>query len=614
MKLQIKREIDFADIDNVKKITISTSTPCESYMDDRRVMVILEHTPEAVDMAWINDGCPIRYLHGGDVIARALEVHLEGDALVSEKVIWGEGNAAQKVKADVLAKILTNISIEADYNADDCIVQRGLNGEPDTLIVKRWRPLSCAIVVNGADVNARIEREYQAEEKEDEKEEEKPEEKPEESKAEPTEEVKEETGEKEGEEETRAEEEKPEESHEEKPEEVKAEEGGNEEAEAGEKDEGEERKREEEIRSLAKRHGIDKAQTDAWIDNKTCIDEVRKWILRNLSKPLKPIQEKEKKMKYSIIRALKGNKEEAEHSVELAQKCGKEPKGIYIQRDYTDYNTTEGAGLVHTEHAWDEYVPELLSKVVLEEAGANILDGLRGKSLTIPVTTQGATGTWIAEDGTVSGAEPQTGSLTLSSSTCATTVTITHALLNSGLPQADELVTDMIYNGLARNIQKAALGGSGLSSEPAGITKLLSATEWAGGPTYADLVNLEGTIPDGIDLAKCVYVMAPATFAKLRTVAVGDHAFAAEFVNGKAYVLNRPALLTSDAPANTVIFGDFSGLYIGYFSPIDVFEDKYSGSNKLQVKVIGSVDVGIGIIANRFAVGKITASQAQAEG
>ncbi len=595
MKLQIKREIDLTDIDNVKKITISTNTPCESYIDDRRVMVILDHTPEAVDMAWINDGCPIRYLHGGDVVARAMEVHLEGDALVSEKVIWGEGNAAQKVKADVLAKILTNISIEADYNADDCIMQRGMNGEPDTLIVKRWRPLSCAIVVNGADINARIEREYQGEEKEEDKEEG--------EKAETGEEVKEE---------------KPEETSVESPEEkgeaveeVNAEEGKEEDAEADEKEEEEERKREEEIRSLANRHGIDKAQIDAWIDNKTCIDEVRKWILRNLSKPLKPNQEKEKKMKYSIIRALKGNKEEIEHSVELAQKCGKEPKGVYVQRDYTDYNTTEGAGLVHTEHAWEQYVPELLSKFVLEEAGSTILDGLRGKSLTIPVTTQGATGTWIAEDGTVSGAEPQTGSLTLSASTCATTVTITHALLNSGLPQADELVTDMIYNGLARNIQKAAFGGTGLSSEPAGITALLSATEWAGGPSYGDLVALEGSIPDGIDLAKCVYVMAPATFAKLRTVAVGDHAFAAEFVNGKAYVLNRPALLTSDAPANTVIFGDFSGLYIGYFSPIDVFEDKYSGSNKLQVKVIGSVDVGIGIIANRFAVGKITAAQAQ---
>ena len=72
MKVHLKREISLADIgENVKKITISTATPCESYIDGKRVFVVLEHTPEAIDFAWISDGCPIRYLHGGDVVARA---------------------------------------------------------------------------------------------------------------------------------------------------------------------------------------------------------------------------------------------------------------------------------------------------------------------------------------------------------------------------------------------------------------------------------------------------------------------------------------------------------------------------------------------------------------
>ncbi len=656
MKINLKREISLADFDgeNVKKITISTATPCESYIDGKRVFVVLEHNENAVDMAWISDGCPIRYLHGGDVVARALDVHLEGDALVSENVIWGDGNAAQKVKADVLSKILTNISVEADYNGEDCFIQRG--GEADTIIVRKWRPLSCAIVVNGADVNCRIEREYQdgeekkeaegeaveegeatptetAETVEEEKaegeaEEEKAEGEAEEEKATPTETPTAETveedaadnaennaveGEADGEaiqtEET---------ATEAATEAVEGEENAtaenvtptaSEEAETENKDA-------EEIKSLARHYCISDAVVNEWLDKNISLIEVKKQIMRGLKSECCKLYQQSissnktgetKRMKYSITRALKGRKEEMAVSAELAKICGREPKGAFIVRDYTSFNSTEGAGLVHNEHDYTRYVPELLSSVILGEAGATVLDGLVGKSLTFPVAMEGATGNWISEDGTVQGSEPKVGSLTLTAKTCATSVPISHDLLNSGLPQADEIVTNMVYDGLARLIQKSALAGSGEGAEPTGIVNAVTPTEWTNTPTYAELVALEGAIPDGVDLARCVYVMRPAMFAKLRTVAVGDHAFAAEFIDGKSYVLNRRALLTSDAPADTVIFGDFAGLYIGNFSPIDVFEDKYSGSNKLQVKIIGSADVGIGVIANRFAVGVIEA-------
>lgn len=631
MKINLKREIDLAEIDNVKKLTISTSTPCESWIDGKKVFVILEHTESAIDFAWISDGCPIRYLHDGDVIARALDVHLEGEALVSENVIWGESNAAQKVKADVLAKILTNISVEADYTSEDCEVRHGVEGE--TIIVRRWRPLACAIVVNGADPSCRIEREYQDGD---------------ERKADNETDGDEGNGEETANAETDADADGNANAEEAdanaeadadnadgnadadgtdadaETEEANADaetananedntdgEADTETANAestAETDAANNAEEAEEIAKLARHYNIN-------LDKATNVLEARAQILRAMShKDFPNKTEKKTNMKYSILRALKGAENEVKRSNELAQICGKQPKGVFIERSYDNFNTTEGAGLVHTEHDWTRYVPELLSNVVLGEAGANVIDGLVGKSLAIPVSTQGATGTWIAEDGTVQGAEPKTGTLTLTAKTCAAQVTITHALLNSGLPQADEIVSNMVYEGLARNIQRAALQGSGEGAEPTGIVTAVTPTEWQTTPTYAQLVALEGTIPDGIDLARCVYVMTPAMFAALRGVAVGDHAFAAEFREGKAYVLNRPALLTSDAPANTVIFGDFAGLYIGMFSPIDVFEDKYSGSNKLQVKVIGSVDVGIGVIANRFAVGQIAeASSSSAE-
>lgn len=617
MKVNLRREISLADIDgeNVKKITISTATPCESYIDGKRVFVVLEHTPEAIDFAWINDGCPIRYLHGGDVIARALDVHLEGESLVSDNVIWGESNAAQKVKADVLSKILTNISVEADYNGEDCEIIRGVN--PDTILVKRWRPLSCAIVVNGADTNCRIEREYQ--DGEDEKKEEG--EAVAEGEAATADNAKGEAVEEdaagnaennavEGEAEGEAIQTEATATEAATDAETATAETAPAEGETANADE-------EEIKNLARHYGIANDVLQGWLDNKTNLIEVKKQIMRGLkTESISKTDGETKRMKYSITRALKGRKEEMDVSAELAKACGREPKGAFIKRDYTSFNSTEGAGLVHTEHDYTQYVPELLSSVVLGEAGATILDGLVGKSLTIPVATEGASGVWIAEDGTVQGSEPKVGSLTLTAKTCATSVPISHDLLNSGLPQADEIVTNMVYDGLARNIQRAALAGSGEGAEPTGIVNAVTPTEWAETPTYAELVALEGAIPDGVDLARCVYVMRPAMFAKLRTVAVGDHAFAAEFIDGKAYVLNRRALLTSDAPAETVVFGDFSGLYIGNFSPIDVFEDKYSGSNKLQVKIIGSADVGIGVIANRFAVGVIAAesSSASAEG
>ncbi len=650
MKINLKREIDLAEIDNVKKLTISTSTPCESWIDGKKVFVILEHTESAIDFAWISDGCPIRYLHDGDVIARALDVHLEGEALVSTNVIWGESNAAQKVKADVLNKILTNISVEADYTSEDCEVRHGVEGE--TIIVRRWRPLACAIVVNGADPSCRIEREYKDGDERKGDEEADGEEGKADAVADNGDEVKADAAEVEEVAET-ATADNAENANAETDadadnangeadgtdnaanadgnadnadtgntdadgtdgnadtEEANTEaetanadgnadnaDTGNAEADA-ETDAASNAEEAEEIAKLARHYNIN-------LDNATTLLEARAQILRAMSnKDFPNKSEKKTNMKYSILRALKGAENEVKRSNELAQICGKQPKGVFIERSYDNFNTTEGAGLVHTEHDWTRYVPELLSNVVLGEAGANVIDGLVGKSLAIPVSTQGATGTWIAEDGTVQGTEPKTGTLTLTAKTCAAQVTITHALLNSGLPQADEIVSNMVYEGLARNIQRAALQGSGEGAEPTGIVTAVTPTEWQTTPTYAQLVALEGTIPDGIDLARCVYVMTPAMFAALRGVAVGDHAFAAEFREGKAYVLNRPALLTSDAPANTVIFGDFAGLYIGMFSPIDVFEDKYSGSNKLQVKVIGSVDVGIGVIANRFAVGQI---------
>lgn len=531
-------ELPAAEGDEIKRIVISSDKPVEDFGCDRKTWVILSHGPDAVDLSYVEDGVPVRYQHGGDVVARALEPKLQEGKLVSEKVVWSNGELAKKIKADVFAKILTNISVEAIYSSDDVEVLS--TADTDTVTVKKWRCLSCAIVVNGADTDCRIIREIV-------------------------------TG-------------------------------------AKKKDEARELYVNE-IKALARQYGVEDATRDKWIDNNVTINEAKAQIARALTAPTENgKKDPTKTMKYSIIKAINGGEQELARSAELASQFKKEPKGVYIDLTRA-FDSTSGAGLVHDEHRPDLYVDALYHNMVLELAGATMLDGLTGNSVSIPVSNTAVTGYWIGEDGTITGSQPETGSMVLASKTCGSMIDITHKLMTGGLPAADMIVENMIRQQLARAVQKAALQGTGVGAEPEGILTAITPTTWAATPTYAQVLALEGAIVDGVDSAGCVYVMDNAMFTTLRGVQRGTaNGFVGEIIDGRQYVLDRPAYITADMPANTVLFGNFAeGLYVGDFSPIDIIVDKSTNSNKLGVRLVGGIDVGIGVLANRFSAGRVTA-------
>jgi len=332
------------------------------------------------------------------------------------------------------------------------------------------------------------------------------------------------------------------------------------------------------------------------------------------------------KREYSFIRAIdaaarqdwSGAGLEREASEAVAQKLGKAARGFFIpsdvpwssgKRDLSVGTNTAGGFTKGTDHMGEEYVDALRNRLVVKEAGARILTGLKG-DVAIPALNAKTNAAWVAEGASPTEGAPTFRQIAMSPKTCSAFIDISRRLMQQSDPSVDALLRDDMINQIAAAIDDVAIEG-GASSAPVGVLQTSGIGDVAGGtnglaPTWDHLVK----IMENVDVANALagnlsWLMNAKTISKLRRTSKVSSTDSVMILADKLEHLGYPILNTNGVPGDltkgsgtalsAIIFGNFSDMLIGEWSGIDVLVDPYTGSTAGTIRIATYTDVDVAV-------------------
>ena len=312
---------------------------------------------------------------------------------------------------------------------------------------------------------------------------------------------------------------------------------------------------------------------------------------------------------YSLLKAVAESAQgklsglEKEVSDEIAAKTGKAARGFYMPSNIS-FRTNQTVGtnnvggfLKPTDHLGDEFIEALKARLVVGQAGARILQGLKGDVAIPKMSAETSNVSFVAEDSAPSEGNATFAQVTMSPKTLAAQLDISRKLMMQSDPSIEAVLRQDVINSFARKIDEVALEGGG-SNEPSGIIASSTGNVVAigtngGAVTYAKCVDMvEAVEVDNAILndASVKFVGNPKVTANLRTIGKQASGVEGNFILGEDnrilgydYLSSTlvPSDLTKGSGSNlsALIFGDFSQLMLGFYSGVDVIVDPYTGSN-----------------------------------
>lgn len=331
-----------------------------------------------------------------------------------------------------------------------------------------------------------------------------------------------------------------------------------------------------------------------------------------------------------VIRAQMGGTDAGagrarEVSAELARRSGRNPEGLYFhmgvsgtpveQRVFTTAAPSAGPGsnLIQTTVS-PNLIDRLRERVLVRRMGATVLSGLVG-NLNIPRLKASATAAWVAENAAISASDPQTDHVGFTPKHCGGIVEASRNMIQQ--PSLD--VARMVENDLAQLLavaldQVAIMGGgsnqpSGLLASGSGIGSVALGTNGAA-PTWDAVLDLIAAVDTSNALAGSLGFATNAKVVKtLRTTLKTTGDTASNFIQTDPNALagytlgstqNVPSNLTKGTTTGTcsaLIFGDWSQLFIGFWSELDILVNPYESTayskGNVQVRAMMTADVAL---------------------
>ncbi len=310
---------------------------------------------------------------------------------------------------------------------------------------------------------------------------------------------------------------------------------------------------------------------------------------------------------------------EMEASRAEADRVGKAPQGLYVptevlRRDLTVGTAADGGNLVATNLLAGSFIDLLRNAMMVRELGATVLDGLRGN---IAIPRQSATGTafWVAEGAAPTESQAAFAQVAMEPHTVAGFSDFTRKLLLQSTPDIESLVRRDLAAVIALAIDLAAINGSGTGEEPEGILNTSGVGSVAigtngGAPTWDHIVDLLSAVANAnADVGNLAFL----TNAKVRGKLLKTQKFAStdgtpvwettsdggRMAGYRAAVSNQvPSDLdkgTSTGVCSAIVFGNWSDLFIGQWSGLDILADPYTFSSSGTIRVVAAQDVDISV-------------------
>jgi HK97 family phage major capsid protein len=307
---------------------------------------------------------------------------------------------------------------------------------------------------------------------------------------------------------------------------------------------------------------------------------------------------------------------EFECSRAAADQYGKTAQGIMLPADVLrnwkrDMNVTDSSSndsaLVTEDFRGGDFIDALRNQSSVMAAGARMLGGLSG-DVKIPRKSATATAAFVDGEGTaVAESEMTVGQVSLTPKTLGAFTDVTRQLLMQSSLDVESLIRDDLAKSIAIAIDKAGLEGSGANGNPTGIlntTGVGTVTAFAAAnPTFAEAVSLETEVAGANALnGNLSYILPAAMNGALKTTSVDDGS--GVFVSQGSQINGYNAIVSAQATAGNLYFGNFDDLLIGMFGGLDIVVDPYTASTTGTVRVVAmqSVDVAVRHAAS-FAFG-----------
>ena len=532
---------------------------------------ILDHSEDSIDLEFLRSGrAPLLLDHDPEKQIGVIEsVSLDGDRVLRSKVRFGRSALAQEVYQDVLDGIRGNVSVGYRVNK----MERDAT-DKNAYRVKSWSPMEVSVVSIPADPSVGVGRSAVSPEPE--------------PKIEPS--VKKDTN----------------------MSEVNLDAVRAEAAKAASDNAAE-------IVKLGQRHNKADLAGAAIAAGKS-IDQFRGELLEVIGNT--PLENKEiglsKKevRQFSVVRAIRAlanptdraaqedARFELEASAAAARSYGQSAQGVMIPADVLgnwgkrDLNTSDDNEIVATNLMAGDFIDVLRNSSSVMQAGARMMPGLVG-NVSIPKKTAASSAGWISsEGGAASESEPTFGSVTMTPKTVGAFSDMTRQLILQSTPSIEALVRDDLTQALALAIDAGALKGSGSSGQPTGIysTSGINTDSFAGAtPTWAEIVGLETLVAeDNALLGNLSYIAPAGLYGTLKTTAKATNQ-AIFAVDPDGTMNGYRTIVSNQATAGYLLFGNFSDLLVGMFGGLDITVDPYTASSTGTVRVVAlqSVDVAV---------------------
>ena len=262
----------------------------------------------------------------------------------------------------------------------------------------------------------------------------------------------------------------------------------------------------------------------------------------------------------------------------------------------------DGANLVPTILDASSFIEFLDNTMVTVRAGATVLRNLDG-IIKIPRRDEAITGGWLAESADAGDVTPSYDQVTLQLKTYGLRVDLSRQLRLQSSMDIESLVSREIAMSCALALDKAAISGDGSSNSPTGAgaqsgvgTVALATINQI---TWAEAIELQADVMSANayfgSMAYAIHpVLAGDAKSRSRDSGSGRYVMENNEIDGfPAYVSAQVADLGASG-ANNAMFGDFSSMLIGYFSPgIDVMVMKEFADGRTRLVVFVDADTNV---------------------
>lgn len=314
---------------------------------------------------------------------------------------------------------------------------------------------------------------------------------------------------------------------------------------------------------------------------------------------------------FSIVKAVRAlanphdrkAQEEAAFEFECSRATGRNTQGIIVPADVLnsykrDLNTTDESALFADDFRGGDFVDVLRNSSSVMAAGATVLSGLSG-DVKIPKKASAASASWVGEGSPVGESELTASAITMTPRTVGAFTDVTTQLLAQSSLDIENLIRDDLAQAIAIAMDKAALEGTGTGGQPTGIlntTGVNQVANFAGAnPTWAEVVGLETAVAEDNALSGALgYILPASMYGSLKTTEKASGT--AQFVVEPGGTINGyNAIVSNQATAGNLYFGNFNDVLVGLFGGLELVVDPYSNapSGLIRITARQMMDVAV---------------------